>query len=105
MTDTLHFRYQKDDGRIGSRYWGENAPEQITDPPEGYGYASEPGFSQDGRGELLREAKADVEPGEDYDPDSEAVVAHLYYEPDDPDFEGGRIYGKAEIVDLPDDND
>ena len=97
MTDTLHFRYRKDDGRIVQRYWGENAPDQITDPPEGYGYVSEPAFSQDSRGELLREAKADVEPGEDYDPDTETSVGYLCY-----DDETGEIYGDAEIRELPD---
>ena len=105
MTDTLHFRYQQDDGRIGSRYWGEKPSDQITDPPEGYGHVSEPAFSQESRGELLREAKADVEPGEDYDPDSETVVAHLYYDPDSDDFDGGEIYAEAHVEQLPDDND
>ena len=102
MTDTVHIRYDDTTGRIVQRYWGEDAPEKLTDPPEGYAYASEPDFSQASRGQLLREAKAEYEPGADYDPEAETVGARLYYEPDSEEYDGGEIYAAAEVVELSD---
>ena len=97
MTETLHFRYDESSGRITARYWGEEPPQRITDPPDGYAYAHEPDFSQDSRSEMMAEANAIHEPGEDFDPDTETSVGYLCY-----DDETGEIYPDAEIRESPD---
>ena len=97
MAEKLHFRYDESSGYINARYWGDDPPEQITDPPEGYAYTSEPGFSQDSRSEMMAEANAIHEPGKDYDPDTETSVGYLCY-----DDETGEIYPDAEIRELAD---
>ena len=104
MTDTLHFRYDEQSGKITGRYWGDDPPEAITTPSAGEEYASTPDFSHDSRRDLLRDAKDGLVPGEDYDPDEEEVIAWLYYNPDSDEFEDGEIYAEARVEQL-DDND
>jgi len=100
MSDTLHLTYDAQDGRITARYWGDTPPEAMRDTDDEY--ARVEGFSQASRGDLLREAQAEYVAGEDYDPETETVVARLYFDPDADGYEAGRIYARAHIEAQPD---
>lgn len=97
MADTLHFRFDESSGRIEGRYWGDEPPQRISNPKDGYAYGSDSAFSQAARETLFQSAQDSVEAGTDYDPETETAVAYLYY-----DEATGEIYSDVEIQPLPD---
>ena len=94
----MYLEYNAETGRITRRAWMDEAPTWMDSPREGHETASEAGFSQGSRAELITEANAIHEPGEDYDPETETSVGYLTYDADT-----GQIEPAAEIRELPTD--
>lgn len=96
----MKLAYDAETGRITRTFWKEDiTPGWFEDPPEGCDVAEEPDFSQESRGELLRERKEELRSSDEYDPEEHTVSARLYYDPEE-----GEIYAEGDIEDAPDDD-
>lgn len=84
--------YNTETGRIVHEYWGNanitpttNSDEQVTSIST----------SKDVRNQIIDNALSKAESNVDYDPNSETIVAELYYDADDE-----ALYAEAEVQSI-----
>jgi hypothetical protein len=87
----LTLRYDDKTHRIVQTYWGSDSPDWADEQQDGFTVTTTE-TTQQARADALNNALNTVEAGTDYDPDTEAPVGKLCYDPD-----ADELYGGVEI--------
>jgi len=90
----LTLRYDNQTHRIKQTYWGIDNPDW-KDEQRDETTVTTTETTQQARADALNSALNSVEAGTDYDPDTEAPVGKLCYDPD-----ADQLYGEVEIQPL-----
>jgi len=90
----LTLRYDNQTQRITQTYWGSDDPDWADKSVDGETVTTTE-TTQQARSDALNNALDSVKAGTDYDPDTEAAVGLLCYDPD-----ADEMYGEVEIQPL-----